>query len=211
MGQYARGRLALAYCWALLWPGESWEPGTVGVVAVVHGKPNPGELSDTDHIQWGKTGVFSQDKVRHSLTNSLGGASRAVLEVFMPITVVLAVGLDSNEVEMHRSVWKSSGFFVIGASTVQEAIGHFKAGDFDLVLLGDSLPFDKKERLTYLIRASGSQVPVVCVGDPLSDPDSYADATLRRDPSALLTGIIAIVAERARTRRPPAFLIGEFA
>ncbi|MGA2850238.1 MAG: hypothetical protein ABSE46_14685 [Terracidiphilus sp.] len=129
----------------------------------------------------------------------------------MPITVVLAVGLDSLEVDMHLATWKSSGLFVIGAATVQEAIGHFKGGDFDLVLLGDSLPFEKKERLTYLIRASGSQVPVVSIGDPSSDPDSYADATLRNDSSALLTGIIAMVAERARTRRPPAFLLGELA
>lgn len=128
----------------------------------------------------------------------------------MPITVVLAVGLDSIEVEMHRSVWKSSGFFVIGAATVQEAIGHFKAGDYDLVLLGDSLPFDKKSRLTFLIRASGSQVPVVAIGDPSIDPDSYADATLHKDPNALFTGISAIVAERAKTRRAPAFLPGEF-
>jgi len=115
------------------------------------------------------------------------------------------------EVETHRSVWKSAGFFVIGAATVQEAIRHFQAGDFDLVLLGDSLPFDKKERLTYLIRVSGSQVPIVSIGDPTIDPDSYADATLHRDPNALLTGIRAIVAERARTRRPPAFLLGELA
>jgi hypothetical protein len=78
---------------------------------------------------------------------------RAVLEVFVPITVVLAVGLDSLEVDMHLATWKSSGLFVIGAATVQEAIGHFKGGDFDLVLLGDSLPFEKKERPTYLIRA----------------------------------------------------------
>ena len=129
----------------------------------------------------------------------------------MPITVVLAVGLNSLEVEMHRSSWKSSGFFVIDASTVQEAIHHFKAGDFDLVLLGDSLPFDKKERLSYLIRASGSKVPVVSIGDPSIDPESYADATLRSEPNALLSGILAIVEERARTRRPPPFLLGEFA
>jgi DNA-binding response OmpR family regulator len=129
----------------------------------------------------------------------------------VPITVVLAVGLDSTQVETHRSVWKSSGFFVIAASTIQTAIDHFKAGDFDLVLLGDSLPFDKKERLAYLIRASGSRVPVVSIGDPSSDPDSYADATLRSDPKTLLTGISAIVAERAKTRRPPPFLIGELA
>lgn len=129
----------------------------------------------------------------------------------MPITVVLAVGLDSTQLEMHHSVWKSSGFFLIAASTVQDAIHHFKSGDFDLVLLGASLPFDKKERLSYLIRASGSKVPVVSIGDPSSDPDSYADATLRSDPGTLLTGILAIVAERARTRRPPPFLLGEFA
>jgi len=158
----------------------------------------------------GKPGYVRNTR-RKTLFNSLGRVSRALLEVYVPITVVLAVGLDSIEVEMHRSVWKSSGFFVIDAATVQEAIGHFEAGDFDLVLLGNFLPFDKKERLTYLIRATGSHVPVVSIGDPSSDPDSYADATLRGDPGALLTGISAIVAERARTRRPPPFLLGKIA
>jgi len=35
----------------------------------------------------------------------------------------------------------------------------FKVGDFDLVLLGSSIPAEHKERLTGLVRTSGSRTP----------------------------------------------------
>jgi DNA-binding NtrC family response regulator len=117
----------------------------------------------------------------------------------MPITVVLAVGLGSSLLTVQSSVWNSVGYFVTFAGSIREAIDHFRNGDFDLVLLGRSIPADSRERLAFLIRASGSQIPVVCVADSSNDSDSFADATIRSEPIKLFDEIEEIMAKRAKT------------
>jgi DNA-binding response OmpR family regulator len=121
----------------------------------------------------------------------------------MPLTVVLAVGLDSWLLATHSAVWRSAGYIVLSASNIREAIEHFKAGDFDLVLLGDSISAENKERLTFLIRASGSRTPVVCVASSSMEIASFADATLKNDSSVLLAGMGELLEERAKTRGVP--------
>jgi DNA-binding NtrC family response regulator len=118
----------------------------------------------------------------------------------MPITVVLAVGLDLSLLTAQNPVWKSAGFVVTPAASISEAIGHFRAGDFDLVLLGLSIPIEHRERLTFLIRASGSETPVVCIAHAAGDCDAFADATLVNESSALLTGMEQLLADKARKR-----------
>jgi DNA-binding response OmpR family regulator len=116
----------------------------------------------------------------------------------MSLTVVLAVGLDSSLLANQSSVWQSAGYLVTSAGTIREAIAHFRDGDFDLVLLGRSIPADSRERLTFLIRASGSQIPVVCVAGSSSDSDTFADATITSEPIKLLEGIGEIMAKRPK-------------
>ena len=85
----------------------------------------------------------------------------------MPLTVILAVGLDPLLGLAQSTAWKSAGYIVISVATIKKAIDHFKAGDFDLVLLGNSISLESKERLTFLIRSFGSHTPVVCIANPL--------------------------------------------
>jgi len=62
----------------------------------------------------------------------------------MAITAVLAVCLDPMHLGNQGVVWGSAGYVFLAANSVQEAISHFKAGDFDLVLLGQSVPAEAK-------------------------------------------------------------------
>ncbi|MGD0627707.1 MAG: hypothetical protein ABR987_00045 [Terracidiphilus sp.] len=124
----------------------------------------------------------------------------------MSITVILAVGVDSWLLAANDAAWRSSGFIVIPAASVREAIDHFQAGDFDLVLLGRSISVESKERLSFLIRASGSQTPVVSIANLIGDGDLYADRTINNDSSALLAGMAELLEEREKTLRPPAQL-----
>jgi DNA-binding NtrC family response regulator len=126
----------------------------------------------------------------------------------VPITVVLAVGLDPWLLAAHGAAWRSANYIVIPADTIKEAIDHFKSGDFDLVLLGSSIAAENKERLTSLIRASGSRTPVVCVANSLNGIDLLQDAALRSEPGALLAGLGEILAETAKMRRGPATSYG---
>jgi len=107
----------------------------------------------------------------------------------MLLTVVLAVGLEPSLLATQSTEWKSAGYIVQSAGSLREAIGHFRDGDFDLVLLGNSISVENRERLTFLIRASGAQTPVVLMESRSADLDSLADATLKNDSSEILTGL----------------------
>jgi DNA-binding response OmpR family regulator len=119
----------------------------------------------------------------------------------MSFTVILALGLDSL-VAGQRSVWQSAGYFVTPIKSINEAIVHLRDGDFDLVLLGHSIPTASRERFTSLIRESGSHTPVVSITDSSTERDNFADATIRNDPASLLKTIRELMAERARAPAP---------
>ena len=126
----------------------------------------------------------------------------------MSLTVVLAVGLDSWLLSTHSTVWRSEGYIVIPAGSIPEAIDHFRAGDFDLVLLGDSISLENKATLTSLIRGSGSQTPVVSVASRSDASDSFADATLKNDANALLTGMGEVLASKSKMRAGQTMMYG---
>jgi hypothetical protein len=115
----------------------------------------------------------------------------------LPLTIVLAVGVDSSFLASQRSIWQSAGCHVTSAGSIREAIIHFRDGDFDLILLGDSISIENRERMTFLIRASGDRIPVVCVTDSPGGHDSFADATLQSERNDLLQ-VIEHLAARGR-------------
>lgn len=119
----------------------------------------------------------------------------------METTVVLTVCLDPVFQGDQGAVWSSAGYVIVAANSIKEAMDYFKAGDFDLVLLGHSIAVEAKERLTFLIRATGSQVPVVCIAGPSGRHDSLADATFEQDSSELLTGIDELIKSKANARK----------
>jgi DNA-binding NtrC family response regulator len=126
----------------------------------------------------------------------------------MSLTVVLAVGLDPSLLASQSPVWQSAGFIVTSTGSIREAIGHIRDGDFDLVLIGHSIPTDSRERLTFLIRAIGSRTPVVSITDSSIGGDSFVDATIRNEPSKLLQSIGELMAERAKSPLPSRAMTG---
>lgn len=120
----------------------------------------------------------------------------------MPLTVVLAVGLDSSLLASQSLVWQSAGSFVASAGSIRDAIVPFREGGFELVLLGDSIPADSRERLTFLIRASGSRIPVVCITDSCSACNSFVDATIRSESVNLMQSVGELMANWANMPAP---------
>jgi CheY-like chemotaxis protein len=127
----------------------------------------------------------------------------------MPLTVVLAVGLDSWLLATHTRDWRSAGYFVVSADSIREAINLFNAGDFDLVVLDDSVSMENRQRLTSLIRASGSQTPVACIGNSSAAHDSLPDGPLKSDSSTLVMGLKELLPEKAMALVAPANFRGE--
>lgn len=151
------------------------------------------------------TRIFAKKRIsKHYLFYFFPGPLRNrkfIPEVLMSFTVILALGLDSLEAGQ-RSVWQSAGYFVTPIKSISEAIVRLREGDFDLVLLGHSIPADSRERFTFLIRASGSRTPVVSITDSSTECDCFADGTIRNDPASLLKSIRELMAERARAPAP---------
>lgn len=107
----------------------------------------------------------------------------------MALTVVLSVGLDPDLLKTRNLVLHSAGYTVASACSIQEAIHRFQAGDFDLVLLCQSLPAKERDGLTWWMRASRPGIPVVTVAGNLRSGDVVAAVTVGSEPGALLRGI----------------------
>lgn len=115
--------------------------------------------------------------------------------------VVLAVGLDPLFPEPNGADWRAAGYIFLSANTVRETIGHLKAGEFDLVLMGQAIPASARERLIFLIRSSGTRAPLVSMTNSSSHHDPLADATYEYGSSELLGGVGELL-DRKRTGLP---------
>ena len=117
----------------------------------------------------------------------------------MPLPLVLAVGLDSLSLEIRNSLLRSAGYIVVPVLSLREAASRFLDGDFDLVLLDNSLAAKDKDRITSLIRISGSHTPVVSIASGAGYESSFADATFDESPDNLLRGIKSVLVKTAES------------
>jgi hypothetical protein len=124
----------------------------------------------------------------------------------MAVTVVLAVGLDSWLLATENRTWRSAGCFVVSAESIAEAIRLFNDGDFDLVVVGDCISVEKRERLTSMIRTLGSQTPVAFIGNSSHDSGWFADSTPKNDSGTFLERLRELLADQSKMRVVPTIL-----
>lgn len=116
----------------------------------------------------------------------------------MPLTLVLSVGLEPALLGTRNVVLQSAGYIVVSAVSIKEAVNVFQGGDFDLVVLCHSIPTKDRDRLTCLIRASGSRTPVISVSGRTCECDAFADVTLEDGPNKFLAGINDLLIKQPR-------------
>jgi CheY-like chemotaxis protein len=107
----------------------------------------------------------------------------------MALTLVLSIGLDPELLSTRNFVLQSAGYFVVPAYSLKEAVDRFVGGDFDLVLLCQSIPIRDKDRLISWIRASGSRIPVVCDSGKFNEDERVDGITVDGDLDGLLVTI----------------------
>jgi CheY-like chemotaxis protein len=122
----------------------------------------------------------------------------------MTLVLILAVGHDPMLLDTQNSILRAAGYLVESASSIEQAIDNFRDGDFDLVVLCHSIPWRESDRLIYLIRASGSSIPIVSIA-ALSDhhPDTFPDVTVGGHPMKLMRDIERALNEAARRYHAP--------
>jgi two-component system response regulator MprA len=121
----------------------------------------------------------------------------------MPLTLILSIGQDAALLDTRNIVLRAAGHVVESSHSIRQAIQQFQGGDFDLVLLCHSIPKQDRDRLTCLIRASGSHTLVVSITGNADQPyDDFVDATLECNPRKLLRGIKHILSGAPMRRHP---------
>ncbi len=114
----------------------------------------------------------------------------------MSETLILSVGLDPLILRAREAILRSEGYIVVSASSIKEAFLLFRDGDFDLMILCNTLPVMDRERLTCLIRASGSRIPIASISSMPWERRVFPDATVDENPVELAVGIRRMLAKR---------------
>jgi CheY-like chemotaxis protein len=117
----------------------------------------------------------------------------------MMLGIVLGVGFNPSLMTTRMLILQSAGYVVVLASSLQETVDHLQSADFDLVLLCHSVPATDRERLTSLIRASGSRTPIVSIAGSLGECDAFANATLEDGPNKFLARIREVLIKAVKT------------
>jgi CheY-like chemotaxis protein len=114
---------------------------------------------------------------------------------------ILSVGLDPSLSGKRNLLLQSAGYSVTTSSSLKEAANRIRGTDLDLILLCHSIPATDRERMTCLIRASGSFFPVISVAVTSGQRDLFPDATLdEHDQATFLWSIHEILVNSAKKR-----------
>ncbi|MBI2679135.1 MAG: hypothetical protein HYX28_10170 [Candidatus Koribacter versatilis] len=79
--------------------------------------------------------------------------------------LILSVGRDATLLAIRNLILSGAGYTAVGASTPEEFVEKFYAGDFDVVVLCHTLPEDQRRRITQLVHAHSPSTPVVVMAN----------------------------------------------
>jgi CheY-like chemotaxis protein len=116
------------------------------------------------------------------------------------VFVVLSVGRDFGLLKARRAALREAGFVVNSASTRSEALEKLTQGDFDLVLLCQSLGEDTG-RLAKAISRLSPSTPLVAVAESQHPTDGCGTHIVGNDPDEIVKKITDILAEEPAKRR----------
>ena len=111
----------------------------------------------------------------------------------MARAILLSAGRDPSLLFTRRKVLEAAGYSVVTAATPIELISQFFSGDFDLVILCHTIPFEEKQKISSLIRGHSPSTSILALSDILGQFWSFVDETVANDPVALLAAIPELI------------------
>ena len=111
----------------------------------------------------------------------------------MARAILLSAGRDPSLLFTRRKVLEAAGYSVVTAATPIELISQFFSGDFDLVILCHTIPFEEKQKISSLIRGHSPSTSILALSDVLGQFWSFVDETVANDPVALLAAIPELI------------------
>lgn len=80
-------------------------------------------------------------------------------------TLLLSVGRDATLLAIRNLMLSGAGYTAVGASTPEEFVDKFYAGDFDVVVLCYTVPEIERARIIQLVHAHSPSTPVVVMAN----------------------------------------------
>ena len=116
--------------------------------------------------------------------------------------VILYAGRDQALLQTRRLILQEQGYVVEVCDNTEEFVGKFLDGDFDLVLLCNSLRDGERERLCSLVHRFSQRTPVLVVRSLPEHTSHSAEYACTGEPQTILAGISRLIA--APSVRKPA-------
>ena len=118
--------------------------------------------------------------------------------------LILSAGRDPKALQLRNGKLRDAGFNVVSAGDSPDLINKLFNGDFDLVLLCDSLREEERRRATGLIKLYTPSTPVIMISSFEGREYEYADVTVPNEASAIVAAVKMAsslpVRSRARSR-----------
>jgi DNA-binding response OmpR family regulator len=110
--------------------------------------------------------------------------------------LLLSAGHDPDLLKQRNAQLAAAGFKVASASHSCEVVDKLLNGDFDLVLLCDSMPDEDRRRLARIIRSYSPSTPVVLISSEESAQCEPGIQTVKCHPEQLLAAVAASLPRR---------------
>ncbi len=103
--------------------------------------------------------------------------------------LILSAGRDPKALQLRNGKLRDAGFTVVSAADSPDLINKLFNGDFDLVLLCDSLRDEERRRAAGLIKLYTPSTPVIMISSFEGRQYGYADMTVPNEASAIVAAV----------------------
>lgn len=106
-----------------------------------------------------------------------------------PQIVILYAGRDSSLLLVRRLLLEYAGYIVTTAATYTAFVKEFYAGDFDGVVLCNSIKNQERRKMASLVHHRSPSVPVIVISETAFSHYNFGTLTVEPQPESLLQAL----------------------
>jgi CheY-like chemotaxis protein len=103
--------------------------------------------------------------------------------------LILSAGRDTNLLKQRSAILRQAGYEVVTADNSPELVNRLFNGDFDLVLLCDSMREEERRRLIAIVKSHTPSTPVVLIEEKLRLVDEAEGQEILCRPEQVLEAV----------------------
>jgi DNA-binding NtrC family response regulator len=102
---------------------------------------------------------------------------------------ILSAGRDAQLASKRSAALNSAGYEVVTVTTASDLINRLFSGEFDAVILCNSLPDQERRKLAGIVKSYSPSTPVIIVADTQGAQYDYGTRTASGAPAELIAAI----------------------